>query len=58
MPFGSTMNTALTICLLLAAKLEPGKKQAYFLTKDILEFSGEESQENGPVGTKKTGQEE
>ena len=52
------MNTALTICLLLAAKLEPGKKQAYFLTKDILEFSGEESQENGPVGTKKTGQKE
>ena len=34
------------------------QKKAYFLTKNILEFSGGKSQEDGPVGTKKTGQEE
>ena len=41
-----------TNLLLLAAKQEPYRK-AYLLMKNIEEFSGKKTQENGPAGRKK-----
>ena len=52
-PYGSMLHIPLTNYLLLAAKQEPYLK-AYLSVKNIEDFSAEKSQENEPVGRKKT----
>ena len=51
-PYGSMLRKPPTNYHLLAAKQGPYQK-AYLLTKNIEEFSGETSQENGPVGKRR-----
>ena len=52
MPYGSKLHIPPTNYHLLAARQEPYKK-AKPLTKNIWEFSGKKSQENGPLAVKR-----
>ena len=50
-PYGSKLHIPPTNYHLLAAQQEPYKK-AQLLTKNMWEFSGKKSQENGPLAEK------